>query len=58
MDVERSSERSIKAPGEGELEMPQGTTFFIPVVGIDVLGCPLVEEHVFCSDFRDLREET
>jgi hypothetical protein len=27
--------------------LPQATTLLIPVVGIDALGCPLNEQHVF-----------
>jgi len=42
--------RSLKAPREGEPVVPLNTTLLIPVVGIDVLGCPLEEKHVFRSE--------
>jgi probable selenium-dependent hydroxylase accessory protein YqeC len=38
---------SLKAPREGEPVVPSNTTLLIPVVGIDALGCPLDENHVF-----------
>ena len=41
--------RSLKAPREGEPVVPLNTSLLIPVVGIDALGCPLEERHVFRS---------
>jgi len=38
---------SLKAPREGEPVVPSNTTLLVPVVGIDALGCPLDEKHVF-----------
>lgn len=38
---------SLKAPREGEPVVPSNTTLLVPVVGIDALGCPLDENHVF-----------
>jgi molybdenum cofactor cytidylyltransferase len=38
---------SLKAPREGEPVVPLNTTLLVPVVGIDALGCPLDENHVF-----------
>lgn len=37
----------LKAPREGEPVVPLNTTLLVPVVGIDALGCPLDENHVF-----------
>ena len=42
--------RSLKAPREGEPVVPLNTSLLIPVVGIDALGCPLEEKHVFRSE--------
>jgi probable selenium-dependent hydroxylase accessory protein YqeC len=30
--------------------VPQNTSLLVPMVGIDVLGCPLDEQHVFRSE--------
>jgi len=50
IEADGAAGRSLKAPREGEPVVPQNTTLLIPVVGIDVLGCPLDEEHVFRSE--------
>ena len=42
--------RSLKAPREGEPVVPLNTSLLLPVVGIDALGCPLEEKHVFRSE--------
>ncbi len=42
--------RSLKAPREDEPVLPKNTSLLIPVVGIDALGSPLEEEHVFRSE--------
>jgi molybdenum cofactor cytidylyltransferase len=38
--------RPFKAPAEHEPVVPQSTTLLVPVVGIDVLGRPLIDTHV------------
>ncbi len=50
IEADGAAGRSLKAPREGEPVVPQNTTLLIPVMGIDVLGCPLDEEHVFRSE--------
>jgi len=47
VEADGAAGRPLKAPREGEPVLPQATTLLIPVVGIDALGCPLNEEHVF-----------
>jgi len=47
VEADGAAGRSLKAPREGEPVVPRSTTLLIPVVGIDVLGCPLDEQHVF-----------
>ncbi len=37
----------LKAPGEGEPVVPIETDLFIAMIGLDALGLPLTEEHVF-----------
>ena len=49
-EADGAAGRSLKAPREGEPVVPQNTSLLIPVMGIDVLGCPLDEEHVFRSE--------
>jgi probable selenium-dependent hydroxylase accessory protein YqeC len=50
VEADGAAGRSLKAPREGEPVVPQNTSLLIPVVGIDVLGCPLDEQHVFRSE--------
>jgi probable selenium-dependent hydroxylase accessory protein YqeC len=50
VEADGAAGRSLKAPREGEPVLPQNTTLLIPVVGIDVLGCPLDERYVFRSE--------
>ncbi len=50
VEADGAAGRSFKAPREGEPVLPPNTTLLVPVVGIDVLGCPLDEEHVFRSE--------
>jgi len=50
VEADGAAGRSLKAPREGEPVVPQSTSLLIPVVGIDVLGCPLNEEYVFRSE--------
>ncbi len=47
VEADGAAGRPLKAPREGEPVLPQATTLMIPVVGIDALGCPLNEKHVF-----------
>ena len=50
VEADGAAGRSLKAPRAGEPVLPPNTTLLVPVVGIDVLGCPLDEEHVFRSE--------
>ena len=50
VEADGAAGRSLKAPRVGEPVLPPNTTLLVPVVGIDVLGCPLDEEHVFRSE--------
>ncbi len=49
VEADGAAGRSLKAPREGEPVLPNNTTLLIPVVGIDVLGCPMEEQYVFRS---------
>lgn len=50
VEADGAAGRSLKAPRAGEPVLPLNTTLLVPVLGIDVLGCPLDEEHVFRSE--------
>ena len=50
VEADGAAGRSLKAPRAGEPVWPPNTTLVVPVVGIDVLGRPLDEEHVFRSE--------
>ncbi len=50
IEADGAAGRPLKAPREGEPVLAPNTTLLIPVAGIDVLGRPLEEEHVFRSD--------
>lgn len=50
VEADGAAGRSLKAPREGEPVVPQNTSLLVPMVGIDVLGCPLDEQHVFRSE--------
>ncbi len=50
IEADGAAGRSLKAPREGEPVVPQNTSLLVPVVGIDVLGCPLEERYVFRSE--------
>lgn len=47
VEADGAKGHSLKAPREGEPVVPLNTTLLVPVVGIDALGCPLDENHVF-----------
>ena len=47
VEADGAKGHSLKAPREGEPVVPLNTTLLVPVVGIDGLGCPLDENHVF-----------
>ena len=47
VEADGGAGRPLKAPREGEPVVPSATTLLIPVVGIDGLGCPLEDRHVF-----------
>jgi len=42
--------RPLKAPGETEPVIPTATSVLVPMVGFDVLDCPLDEKYVFRSE--------
>jgi molybdenum cofactor cytidylyltransferase len=46
IEADGSRMRPFKAPGEHEPVMPVETTLVVPVVGADVFGLPLGDEHV------------
>jgi len=50
IEADGAAGRSLKAPREGEPVVPQNTSLLVPVMGIDILGCPLDEEYVFRSE--------
>jgi probable selenium-dependent hydroxylase accessory protein YqeC len=49
-EADGAAGRSLKAPREGEPVLPANSSLLVPVVGIDALGCPLDDEHVFRAD--------
>lgn len=49
IEADGSRMRPFKAPGEHEPVIPDSTTLLVPVVGINVLGKPLNDEHVHRS---------
>ena len=50
VEADGAAGRPLKAPREDEPVLPQETSLLIPVVGIDALGSPLEEKHVFRSE--------
>jgi probable selenium-dependent hydroxylase accessory protein YqeC len=60
VEADGAAGRSLKAPREDEPVLPGNTSLLVPVVGIDVLGCPLDEQHVFRAELaaRLLRRQT
>ena len=46
VEADGARQRSFKAPAMYEPVVPACTTLLVPVVGMDVLGCPLTVEHV------------
>ena len=50
VEADGAAHRPLKAPDPTfEPVIPQSTSMVIPVIGIDALGCELVEEYVFRS---------
>lgn len=47
IEADGAAQKSLKAPAEWEPVIPETTSLVIPVVGLDVLGKELREEHVF-----------
>ncbi len=47
VEADGAAQKSLKAPNPTEPVIPYNTSLVIPIVGIDVLGCCLTEEHVF-----------
>jgi molybdenum cofactor cytidylyltransferase/probable selenium-dependent hydroxylase accessory protein YqeC len=50
VEADGAAGRSLKAPREGEPVLPADSSILVPVVGMDALGCPLDDEHVFRAD--------
>jgi probable selenium-dependent hydroxylase accessory protein YqeC len=50
VEADGAAGRSLKAPREDEPVLPENTSLLVPVVGIDALGCPLDERHVFRAE--------
>lgn len=50
VEADGAAGRSLKAPRDGEPVIPQSTSLLIPMVGLDILGCPLTEPFVFRSE--------
>jgi probable selenium-dependent hydroxylase accessory protein YqeC len=49
VEADGSRERPFKAPATHEPSIPDCATVVIPVVGLDILGCPLTEDYVHRS---------
>ncbi|MBW2328692.1 MAG: putative selenium-dependent hydroxylase accessory protein YqeC, partial [Deltaproteobacteria bacterium] len=47
VEADGARQLSFKAPGHNEPVVPQITDVFINVLGLDIIGKPLVEENVF-----------
>ena len=47
VEADGSARRSLKAPNGTEPVIPESTTLVIAVAGMDSLGCPLDDQHVF-----------
>ena len=50
IEADGAAGRSLKAARDDEPVLPAHPSLLIPVVGIDALGCPLDDEHVFRAD--------
>jgi probable selenium-dependent hydroxylase accessory protein YqeC len=50
VEADGAAGRSLKAPREDEPVLPENTSLLIPVMGIDALGCPLDDRHVFRAE--------
>jgi probable selenium-dependent hydroxylase accessory protein YqeC len=50
VEADGAAGRSLKAPREDEPVLPENTSLLVPVVGIDALGSPLDEQHVFRAE--------
>lgn len=50
IEADGAAGRSLKASRDDEPVLPAHSSLLVPVVGIDALGCPLAEEHVFRSE--------
>jgi molybdenum cofactor cytidylyltransferase len=46
VEADGSRRRPFKAPAGHEPVIPNSATVVVPVAGLDVLGCPLTDEHV------------
>jgi probable selenium-dependent hydroxylase accessory protein YqeC len=49
-EADGAAGRSLKAAREDEPVLPPNASLLVPVVGMDALGCPLDDEHVFRAD--------
>jgi len=50
IEADGAAGHSLKAPREDEPVLPAHSSLLVPVVGIDALGCPLDDEHVFRTE--------
>lgn len=55
VEADGAAQRPLKAPAEHEPIIPENTTIWIGVVGLDVIGKPLTENHTFRSDLISKR---
>lgn len=49
IEADGSKGRPFKAPADHEPVVPESTSILVPVAGMDVIGCPLVETYVHRS---------
>jgi probable selenium-dependent hydroxylase accessory protein YqeC len=49
-EADGAAGRSLKAAREDEPVLPANSSLLVPVVGMDALGCPLDDKHVFRAD--------
>ncbi|MBN1849468.1 MAG: putative selenium-dependent hydroxylase accessory protein YqeC [Deltaproteobacteria bacterium] len=50
VEADGAAKKPLKAPADHEPVIPENTTIWIGVVGLDVVGKPLTETHTFRSD--------
>ena len=47
VEADGAARKALKAPNLTEPVIPDSTSLMIPIVGIDVAGCPMTREYVF-----------